>query len=228
MTITDQLEFLTHLKAIIEENGYTPAIQALVKADEELSLLHDPENVVCNIDSTIAKLQTILPQISSEKLNKDVTIVICPPNDEVTFRKYLHEICDLDNYLMQTEAEYSKPLVLSSEGEGKLTEAKITKLYLMHNGAYILAIVDGKAVGMAAIKDAKYDNTALLSGLMVYPDYHGLGIGSRLLDESIKFAKHVRKNKYLTLGVEQANTPAIKLYLKNGFKVMATRMLKTL
>ena len=69
------------------------------------------------------------------------------------------------------------------------------------------------------------DNELYIQALAVYPDFRGQGIGSSLLGFASDNAK---KNRFgnLALLVETTNKPAIKLYEKNGFQIVATREFK--
>ena len=53
--------------------------------------------------------------------------------------------------------------------------------------------------------------------LGVNVDYLRQGVGSRVIQEAIKLSKQMQ-GEYLRLTVVKENIPAIKLYLKNGFK----------
>lgn len=64
------------------------------------------------------------------------------------------------------------------------------------------------------------DKTLYLDRFGVNVDYLRKGIGSIMLNKAIELARY-KNAKYLRLFVVAINEPAIKLYLKNGFKKVA-------
>lgn len=52
--------------------------------------------------------------------------------------------------------------------------------------------------------------------IAVHPDYRGRKLGQLLMERTIETALDCRAVK-ITLEVKESNTPAIKLYMKNGF-----------
>jgi len=82
-------------------------------------------------------------------------------------------------------------------------------------GRFWLAIKDDKVVGMVAILEV--DNvTAKLKRMFVIPDYHGTGLGQKLLNTAFKFAKEHRYSK-IVLDTHEIMTRAQRFYEKNGF-----------
>ena len=63
---------------------------------------------------------------------------------------------------------------------------------------------------------------AELKHMFVLPSCRGMGIGSKLLSELIRYAKGQRLKK-VVLFVSSAQTPAVQLYKKHGFKVVSTK-----
>jgi len=58
--------------------------------------------------------------------------------------------------------------------------------------------------------------------LAVHPDHRRMGLASQLLNQLQDFAKQNHKQK-IFLEVKATNTPAIQLYLKNGFEQNGVR-----
>lgn len=56
-------------------------------------------------------------------------------------------------------------------------------------------------------------------GMAVHPDYHGKGLGSRLLDEAIELADRWLNIVRLELEVYTDNEHGISLYEKFGFRI---------
>ena len=86
----------------------------------------------------------------------------------------------------------------------------------------IVAVDKNVFVGLIAayISNSK-EELAFVSVLGVNKEYRGIGIGNRLLAELIKLAKKYRsKIRGLHLYTTHSNINAIKLYEKNGFKIV--------
>lgn len=72
-------------------------------------------------------------------------------------------------------------------------------------------------IGMHHILDE-----GLIANIVVHPGYRRLGIGTRLVNEVIEYAKK-HDIKRLTLEVRASNAPAIALYENMGFKKEGVR-----
>jgi GNAT superfamily N-acetyltransferase len=79
-----------------------------------------------------------------------------------------------------------------------------------------IAEKDGKNVGSVFLV-SQSDSTAKLRLLLVEPHARGLGIGSRLVDECIKFAQQIGYSK-ITLWTNSILTEARHIYQKAGFQ----------
>ncbi len=86
------------------------------------------------------------------------------------------------------------------------------------NGAMIIALADEKIVGCAIVERnriLRYNHRAEIS-ITVLKEYWGQGIGSRLMELMIDFAKETNI-EILYLEARADNTRAINLYKKYGF-----------
>ena len=98
------------------------------------------------------------------------------------------------------------------------------------NAAFFLALYDGEIVGELNLKGgrlAAMRHSAFL-GMSVARDWRGRGVGQRLLNHAIRWA---RENPVLTrieLGVYTTNAPALHIYKKAGFEVEGLRRRKFL
>ena len=79
---------------------------------------------------------------------------------------------------------------------------------------------NGKVVGMVGLiyKESHKPEVAELQRMSVSPACRRMGIAKKLLDELMKFAKDQQLQK-LVLTTTSAQTPAIRLYKKYGFKL---------
>lgn len=80
-----------------------------------------------------------------------------------------------------------------------------------------VAEYDEKIVGFINLKETEQANTYDLSAIYLLPDYHGKGIGSRLIAHSIESIKNFEE---IFLEVEQDNINAVNFYKKLGFKIV--------
>jgi GNAT superfamily N-acetyltransferase len=86
-------------------------------------------------------------------------------------------------------------------------------------GAWI-AEVDGQRAGCVFCVDAHEDDTAVLRILLVAPAFRGLGLGGRLVDTCIDFARSAGYDR-LRLWTNDPLTAARHVYLKRGFELTA-------
>ena len=92
------------------------------------------------------------------------------------------------------------------------------KSYVIDKGGQIFfAINDGKAIGTAAMVLVE-ERVFELSKMAVDPKYQGLGIGRRIIDECIKFAKN-HKAQEIFLITNNKLLPALELYRSSGFEL---------
>jgi DNA-binding MarR family transcriptional regulator/N-acetylglutamate synthase-like GNAT family acetyltransferase len=83
-----------------------------------------------------------------------------------------------------------------------------------------IAEIDGRNVGcVMLVKDS--EDVARLRLLLVEPEARGLGLGVRLVDECVRFARQADYRK-LTLWTHSVLTAARKIYERAGFKLVAT------
>ncbi len=88
------------------------------------------------------------------------------------------------------------------------------------DSTYIVAKINQEIVGFAGLWDDTYNMH--ITNIAVKRTYRNRGIGDKLLKKLIQITKEKNKET-ITLEVNEQNTIAQKLYLKNGFKIMGKR-----
>ena len=99
----------------------------------------------------------------------------------------------------------------------------IDKTYMTNDGCHMwVAEWNGKVVGMVGLvhNDSHKPGVAELQRMSVSIACRRMGIAGKLLDELLKHAKDQQIEK-LVLTTSSAHTPAIRLYKKYGFKLVA-------
>src|SRR5262245_5876075 len=88
----------------------------------------------------------------------------------------------------------------------------------------LVASVDGKLVGMAALINAKQARRRHVAsiGMAVHDEWHSRGVGTALMKALIDLADNWLKLERLELTVYTDNEPALRLYKKLGFEIEGT------
>ncbi len=98
-------------------------------------------------------------------------------------------------------------------------EAKIIKWFATNpNNEMLVAELDNQLIGLVTIEGESYrrvKHNAELA-LVIKSDFWGQGIGNRLLNEAVDYAKTLGKT-HLQIKVKADNSSAINLYYKCGF-----------
>jgi putative acetyltransferase len=107
------------------------------------------------------------------------------------------------------------------------TSEEATRKFLEAHGdsrTGLVAVLDGRIVGTADLfrEKGRRDHVGHV-GMCVHDDFHGRGIGSRLMAALVDTADNWLNLRRLELAVYVDNAPAIALYKKFGFVVEGTR-----
>jgi ribosomal protein S18 acetylase RimI-like enzyme len=86
----------------------------------------------------------------------------------------------------------------------------------------LLAVGGGSALGMTSARIEERPGTAHLLGMWVAPEARGRGVGRRLIDAIVEWARE-REIHELGLWVTDANDPARALYGDTGFRPTGER-----
>lgn len=95
------------------------------------------------------------------------------------------------------------------------------------NGCHNMWVAEwnAKVVGMVRLtynEESHNLKVARLENMFVLPSFRGMRISEKMLNELIAHAKRQRVKK-IVLFTSSAQTPAIRLYKKHGFRVMSVQ-----
>ena len=142
-----------------------------------------------------------------------ITIRPIEPSDNTTIAKIIRDTL--------TEFKANKPgTVFFDDSTDHLYE-----LFRETGSGYFIALSDGKIVGGAGIFPTAGlpEKTAELVKMYLLPEARGIGLGKKLMDHNIAFAKQLGyENLYLETMPELKN--AIRSYERNGFTYLDSAM----
>jgi GNAT superfamily N-acetyltransferase len=127
--------------------------------------------------------------------------------------KELPQLVELLVQLFEQEAEFS-PNAAKQEAALRLIlgDPKLGKIFVARDGAKVVAM----ASLLFTVSTAEGGKAALFEDLVVRPDYRKQGIGARLLEYVIEFARGAGVLR-LTLLTDMQNEQAQVLYRRLGF-----------
>jgi len=103
------------------------------------------------------------------------------------------------------------------ESHGELKDMEdIQKNYFENGGIFLVLTENDQIIGTGAIRQLE-DKTCELKRLWLLSEYHGKGLGYRMLQELLSFAK---ANGYQRMRLEtdlEAQSRAVDFYKRNGF-----------
>ena len=123
----------------------------------------------------------------------------------VTIRRYLAK-------------DYWDVLQIDREAFSPSNAAYDVYLYLKYGSAIFVAELNKKVVGYITLMELEGENAKVMS-IAVKKEFRRMGIGSKLLDEAIKWCR-IKGKKKLLLEVRTSNLPAQNLYKKKGFQII--------
>lgn len=122
-------------------------------------------------------------------------------------------LCALLDLLFSQEADFKPDHAAQTRGLTRIISSPEV-------GLIVVARQDGRVVAMVnllyTISTALGDRVALLEDMVVCPNARGCGVGSRLLEQAIAFAR-LNGCKRITLLTDRANASAQHFYQKHGF-----------
>lgn len=123
--------------------------------------------------------------------------------------------------IAQAEQQIAKEPGIFCSQAAELNEENVTKtiLALAEKGLYIVAELDGKIVGHAFLEPFNLLSLSHAADLniAVHLGHQNKGIGKKLLEHLIEWAKNKTSLEKIQLNVRHTNNRAISLYKKLGF-----------
>ena len=104
----------------------------------------------------------------------------------------------------------------------QFTEESLTKEVGSAGNVFLLAYADGNVAGYARLRERSdrlldYKPTIEIARIYTKQEYIGKGIGAKLMERCIAYARMLEK-QVVWLGVWEKNQRAIEFYLKFGFE----------
>lgn len=122
-------------------------------------------------------------------------------------------LCELLDILFSQEADFKPDREAQSRGLARIISNPEV-------GLIVVARQDSQVVGMVnllyTVSTALGDRVALLEDMVVSPSDRNSGVGSRLLEQAIQFAR-LDGCKRITLLTDHSNESAQRFYQKHGF-----------
>jgi RimJ/RimL family protein N-acetyltransferase len=140
------------------------------------------------------------------------------PEDAAELIAYFRRIFAEPGINLITEVDEFAPTV---ESESRI----IREFARQANSLFLVAVSDGQIVGQLTLEGGKRRNVrhAAVLGITVARDWRGQGIGRRLMEHAIRWARDGRLLKRIELHVFVRNEGAIHLYQAMGFQVEGRR-----
>jgi ribosomal protein S18 acetylase RimI-like enzyme len=121
----------------------------------------------------------------------------------------------------------NKPENVSAYLDEAFTLEQFEKELAHPASTFFVAELEGELIGYTKVNlvpaqtDVHDPESLEIARLYVLEDHLGSGLGKKLLDTAIDFAKQNQK-KYLWLGVWEMNVRAIRFYEKNGLRIFGS------
>ena len=148
------------------------------------------------------------------KNGNEYRIVSIGPENAKQFLDFMHQVSS-DTHFMSRYGDEIKEDSKAIEGE----QSRLKNLY-EDDRQGMMSIFDGdKIIGNIAVRCvgvSRKTSHRCSIGLGVRKEYHGLGLGTILMEHAINFAREAGY-KCMELGVLADNVPASSMYKKMGF-----------
>jgi len=119
----------------------------------------------------------------------------------------------------ERETSRTPGLLISTEAELSEQDFRTKIAWLTEAGIYVIAEIDGAAVGHASLEPLPLQAMSHVFSLtvVVHPGYTGRGIGSALMAHMVAWAEGNPLAEKIELRVREGNAVARRLYARFGF-----------
>ena len=128
----------------------------------------------------------------------------------------------MENIIIRKAKRFDIPDILVIENfcftEEAFSKCQFDYLITKSNGAFYVIEHNNKLIAYISLLFNTRTRNLRLYSLAIHPEYRKLNLGSRLLDESVKFALEINAKK-ISLEVNIYNNVALKLYRKFNFTI---------
>ncbi|MGC9359684.1 MAG: GNAT family N-acetyltransferase [Anaerolineae bacterium] len=153
--------------------------------------------------------------MASQTPPTDLTIRTASPSDAEALVAAIDEVAREGRFFLR-----------SKFGQTPEVEAAFIELAIRHGGTILVAETGDRIVGWLTLQRDKtpFRRHVCHLGMGVLKPFRGQGIGRRLLDEGLCFARASAKIERVELAVRATNVAAIALYQTAGFAYEGRRM----
>jgi RimJ/RimL family protein N-acetyltransferase len=158
----------------------------------------------------------MFPSAHTLKTGETLVIREATALDAAAVIDYVHAISGESDFLSFGPGEFGIPV----DQEAKILQ----RFHEVDNQLYLLGLLDDQIVSALSFSGGHRPRTRHTGefGLSVRRAYWGLGIGSRMLDALLAWARETRILRKINLRVRTDNPRAIALYKRKGFVLEGT------
>lgn len=100
--------------------------------------------------------------------------------------------------------------------EDSFSKQQFVYLIVRSKGAFYVVQEEDRLIAYVSLLFHEGTRYLRVYSIAVHPDFRGKSLGQRLMEQTARVACEYKAEK-ITLEVKESNTPAIGLYMKNGF-----------
>lgn len=121
----------------------------------------------------------------------------------------------------------NKPQNVKAYADEAFTEAQFGEEMEEPSSSFYIAEIEGRLVAYTKLNlipaqtDVQDPESLEIARLYVLEEFHGMGIGTILIEKARHFAK-INGKKYMWLGVWEKNLKALEFYEHKGFKIFGS------
>lgn len=131
------------------------------------------------------------------------------------------------NSFVEAFTAQNKPENVKAYADEAFTEAQFGEEMEEPSSSFYIAEIEGRLVAYTKLNlipaqtDVQDPESLEIARLYVLEEFHGMGIGTILIEKARHFAK-INGKKYIWLGVWEKNLKALEFYEHKGFKIFGS------